>query len=94
MAPKKRSAGKKKAPKKSHDKKMPPKKKAKRKGEKLDSAGGEVIQVTVRVNGKLVFVRNASMLISGRYMMCDGSDVKHERASGPISLARKMLKRL
>jgi len=65
-----------------------------RKGVPLDAPGGEVVQVTISVNGKPVFLRNATLFSDGRYKLDDGGDIAHGRAQGPIELVKKMLNRL
>lgn len=66
-------------------------------GVKLDESGGESITITVTVNNKLHYYRTAT--ITGnpsqsqvrRYKTDDGKEINHNRETGYIELAKKML---
>ncbi|MDB4726114.1 hypothetical protein OAF54_01665 [bacterium] len=65
-----------------------------RKGKRLDEIGGEVVTVTVTVNGKFLASRSASMFEKNKYRLDNGGNIDHIRAKGPLELAVRMLKRL
>lgn len=65
-----------------------------RTGVKLDAPGGEVVQVSIKVNGNPVFIRHATLFSDGKYILDDGGRLFHGRAQGPIELVKKMLNRL
>jgi len=65
-----------------------------RKGTPLNAPGGEVVQLSIKVNGKVIYMRNATLFEDGKYRLDDGSDIAHGRVQGPIELVKKILNRL
>lgn len=65
-----------------------------RTGVKPDEPGGEVVQVSISVNNRLVFIRHATLFENGRFALDDGTRIAHGRARGPLDLVKKILNRL